>query len=157
LRLTLLRSPTWPDEKADIGHQHFVYSVYPHAGSWQKAQTVQRGYELNTPLTSSQTFSHTGSLPSTHSFISVAEPNVVLAAVKKAEDTNALIFRVYEATGQGTDVHLHIPAGATGVKEVNLMEAPIADAAAVKMSGDTVTLPIKPWEIRTLEVTYAAK
>jgi alpha-mannosidase len=157
LRLTLLRSPTWPDEKADIGQQHFVYEIYPHAGSWQKAQTVQRGYELNTPLTSDQTFSHTGSLPATHSFVSIAEPNVILSAVKKAEDTNALIFRVYEATGQGTDVHLHVPAGATGAKEVNLMEAPIANAAAVQISGDTVTLPIKPWEIRTLEVTYAAK
>jgi alpha-mannosidase len=157
LRLTLLRSATWPDDKADLGHQHFVYEIYPHIGSWQQAQTIHRGYELNTPLMAQQTFAHTGSLPASHSFISVDEPNVILSAVKKAEDSNALIFRVYEATGKRTDLHLHIPAGANSATEVNLMEAPIAGASAVHLSGETITLPIKPWEIRTIEVSYPAK
>jgi len=30
LRLTLLRSPTWPDPDADRGHHHFHYALYPH-------------------------------------------------------------------------------------------------------------------------------
>ena len=157
LRLTLLRSSTWPDPDADRGPQHFVYEIYPHAGSWQQAQTVHRGYELNTPLMAQQSFAHTGSLPASHSFISVDEPNVILSAVKKAEDSNALIFRVYEATGKGTDLHLHIPAGATSATEVNLMEAPIGGASAAHLSSETITLPIKPWEIRTIEVSYPAK
>lgn len=29
LRLTLLRSPTWPDPDADREHHHFVYALYP--------------------------------------------------------------------------------------------------------------------------------
>src|SRR5208337_1626696 len=33
LRLTLLRSPTWPDPDADQGHHHFHYALYPHAGT----------------------------------------------------------------------------------------------------------------------------
>src|SRR5205814_1670135 len=32
LRLTLLRSPKWPDPDADMGHHHFQYALYPHAG-----------------------------------------------------------------------------------------------------------------------------
>ena len=74
LRLTLLRSPTWPDPDADQGPQHFTYEIYPHTGPWQTAQTVHRGYELNTPLTAQQVFPHTGSLPPTHSFASIDEP-----------------------------------------------------------------------------------
>ena len=31
LRLSLLRSPTWPDPEADRGHHHFSYALYPHA------------------------------------------------------------------------------------------------------------------------------
>ncbi len=50
LRLTLLRSPIWPDPDADRGTQHFTYELYPHTGSWKDALTVRRGYELNTPL-----------------------------------------------------------------------------------------------------------
>ena len=47
LRLTLLRSPTWPDPEADRGHQHFSYALYPHAGDWRQAMTVRHGYEFN--------------------------------------------------------------------------------------------------------------
>jgi alpha-mannosidase len=50
LRLTLLRSPSWPDPEADRGIHQFTYALYPHSGSWQSAGTVRRGYELNLPL-----------------------------------------------------------------------------------------------------------
>ncbi|MGA8938356.1 MAG: glycoside hydrolase family 38 C-terminal domain-containing protein, partial [Acidobacteriaceae bacterium] len=88
LRLTLLRSPVWPDPNADRGMQHFTYEIYPHTGSWKQALTVRHGYDLNTPLIAEQVFSHTGEMPATHSFISLDAPNVTLSAVKKAEDAN---------------------------------------------------------------------
>jgi alpha-mannosidase len=50
LRLTLLRSPNWPDPESDKGYHEFTYALYPHANSWEKASTVKRGYELNIPL-----------------------------------------------------------------------------------------------------------
>jgi alpha-mannosidase len=155
LRLTLLRSPTWPDADADRGMQHFTYAIYPHAGTWQQAETVHRAYELNTPLTAQQVFPHTGTLPAMHSFVSVDEPNMILSAVKKAEDSDALIFRVYDATGKGGAMHLHVPQGATGAVEMNLMDAPVAGAAVLAVEKDTVTLAMKPWEIRTVKVAYA--
>jgi alpha-mannosidase len=154
LRLTLLRSPTWPDPDADRGPQHFTYEIYPHAGPWQTAETVHRGYELNTPLTAQQVFPHTGSLPPTHSFASIDEPNIILSAMKKAEDTHALIVRMYDSNGKGGNAHLHVPPGALYAVETNLMETPLSDAPHLPVTGDTVTLPIHPWEIRTLEVVY---
>ena len=100
LRLTLLRSPTWPDPEADRGHHHFHYALYPHAGTWKDALTVRHGYEYNYPLTAVVTTAHAGSLPAEHSFASVGPENVVLTAVKKAEDSNGLIFRAYEWAGK---------------------------------------------------------
>ncbi|MGA7936110.1 MAG: alpha-mannosidase, partial [Kovacikia sp.] len=35
LRLTLLRSPEFPDPEADKGHHSFTYALYPHAGDWK--------------------------------------------------------------------------------------------------------------------------
>jgi alpha-mannosidase len=157
LRLTLLRSPIWPDPDADRGTQHFTYELYPHAGSWKDALTVRRGYELNTPLLAQQVFAHTGELPATHSFVSLDAPNVTLSAVKKAEDANALIFRMYEWAGKPTEVKLQVPAGAQYAIETNLMEDPIPNAAHLELTGDTVTVPIKPYEILTLQVTYPEK
>jgi alpha-mannosidase len=153
LRLTLLRSPTWPDPDADRGVQKFTYAIYPHAGSWKTAETVRRGYELNDPMVGEQVFAHTGALPASYSFASVENRNVTLTAMKKAEEGNALIFRMYEWAGMASTVKLHVPKGATYATETNLMEKP--EGTRLPVDGDVVTLPIKPFEILTVEVGYA--
>jgi len=152
LRLTLLRSAKWPDAEADMGHHHFHYALYPHAGTWKDALTVRHGYEYNYPLTAVVTTAHAGSLPAEHSFASVGPENVVLTAVKKAEDANGLIFRVYEWAGKETTAEFHVPPGATGATVTNLMEVPEGGALAV--TGDVVKAPIKPYEILTIRVDY---
>jgi alpha-mannosidase len=155
LRITLLRSATWPDEVADKGRQQFTYALYPHAGTWKQALTVRRGYELNDPLKAEQVFPHTGTLPVEHSWASVENSNVTLTAIKKAEDADALVFRMYEWAGTASDVKLHIPPGATAATETNLMEKP--EGAALTVTGDTITVPIKPYEILTIQATYPHK
>ncbi|MDR3725956.1 MAG: glycoside hydrolase family 38 C-terminal domain-containing protein [Terracidiphilus sp.] len=152
LRLTLLRSPKWPDAEADMGHHHFHYALYPHAGTWKDALTVRHGYEYNYPLTAVVTTAHAGSLPAQHSFASVTPENVVLTAVKKAEDAKGLIFRVYEWAGKNSTVEFHVPAGATGAAVTNLMETP--EGGPLTVTGDVVKAPIKPFEILTIRVDY---
>ncbi|HEU4636259.1 MAG TPA: glycoside hydrolase family 38 C-terminal domain-containing protein [Edaphobacter sp.] len=153
LRLTLLRSPTSPDPDADRGHQHFSYALYPHAGSWKQAMTERRGYEYNYQLRAQQVTSHQGALPLEHSYASVTPENVVLTALKKSEDDNALIFRVFEWAGKQGDVTFTVPAGATGATETNLMEKPTGSALTV--SGDKVTAHIHPYEILSVRVDYS--
>src|SRR5271166_2062790 len=58
LRLSLLRSPEWPDPHTDEGHHEFTYSLYPHAGTWREAMTVRQGYEVNVPLLAVATTRH---------------------------------------------------------------------------------------------------
>ena len=152
LRITLLRSPTWPDPDADRGHHHFRYALYPHGGDWKQALTVRCGYEYNYQLKAMQVEAHTGSLPAEHSYVAVTPENVVLTAVKKAEDTSALIFRVYEWAGKSGDIEIHVPKGATGATITNLMEKP--EGSALKVVNDTVTAPIHPYEILTVQVNY---
>jgi alpha-mannosidase len=152
LRLTLLRSPKWPDPEADMGHHHFHYALYPHAGTWKDALTVRHGWEYNYPLTAVVTTAHAGTLPAEHSFASVAPENVVLTAVKKAEDANGLIFRVYEWAGKASTVEFHVPPGATGATVTNLMEMP--EGSSLTIAGDVVKAPIKPFEILTIRVDY---
>jgi len=152
LRLTLLRSPKWPDPDADMGHHHFHYALYPHAGTWKDALTVRHGYEYNYPLTAVVTTAHAGSLPAEHSFASVTPENVVLTAVKKAEDAKGLIFRVYEWAGKDATAEFHVPAGASGATVTNMMETP--EGAPLEVKGDVVKAPIHPYEILTIRVDY---
>ena len=155
LRLSLLRSPTWPDPDADRGRQHFHYALYPHGGDWKQALTVRHGYEYNYKLQAMQVEAHTGSLPADHTYVTVKPENVVLTALKKAEDDNGLVFRVYEWAGKSGNVEIHVPEGATGATLTNLMEKP--DGPALKIVNDTVTAPIHPYEILTVQVNYLPK
>jgi alpha-mannosidase len=50
MRLTLLTSPLWPDPMADRGIHRINFAVYPHAGDWRDAGTVQLAQELNMPM-----------------------------------------------------------------------------------------------------------
>ena len=155
LRISLLRSPTSPDPDADRGHHHFSYALYPHGGDWQHALTVRHGYEYNYKLQGMQVSAHTGNLPAKYSYVTVKPENVVLTALKKAEDDNGLIFRVYEWEGKSGNVEFHVPKGATSATVTNLMEKP--EGESLKITGDTVTAPIHPYEILTVEVKYPAQ
>jgi alpha-mannosidase len=156
LRLTLLRSAKWPDPDADMGQHHFHYALYPHAGTWKDALTVRHGYEYNYPLTAVVTTAHAGSLPAEHSFAAVSPENVVLTAVKKAEDANGLIFRAYEWAGKDSTAEFHVPAGATSATVTNMMETPEGTPLTVsnENGGDVVKVPIHPYEIVTIRVDY---
>jgi alpha-mannosidase len=154
LRISLLRSPTDPDPNADRGHHHFRYALYPHGGGWQQALTVRRGYEYNYPLIAMRVNAHAGTLPSRHSFASSDAQNVILTAVKKAEDSDALIFRFYEWAGRDGEVRLRVPQGATGATLANLLEQPQGENLAIQ-HGDTVAVPTHPYEIVTVKVNYA--
>jgi alpha-mannosidase len=151
LRLSLLRSPEWPDPHADEGPHDFTYSLYPHGGTWQQAQTIRRGYELNYKLISMQTESHQGLLPAERSFVEIEPANVVVTAFKKAEDDNGLILRFYEWAGKESDVSVHLPTTAQSAEETDLMERPIGN---LSVHSGVVTVPTKPYEIKTIKVRF---
>ena len=152
LRLSLLRSPEWPDPHTDEGTHEFTYSLYPHGQSWREALTVRRGYELNYQLIPMQAAKHEGPLPARHSFVQVQPENIVLTAVKKAEDDDGLILRFYESAGKEADVKLQLPPGAESAAETDLMEKYVAP---LSVQNDTITVHTRPYEIRTVEVRFA--
>ena len=151
LRLSLLRSPEWPDPDADQGHHEFTYSLYPHAGSWMQAFTIHEGFNLNYRLTSQQTSNHQGPLPPKNSFVTVDGDNVVLTAFKRAEDDNSVIARFYEWAGKSGDITLHLPQGVQAASETNLMEKPSAD---LQVQAAVVKVPTKPYEIKTVKLRF---
>jgi alpha-mannosidase len=153
LRLSLLRSPEWPDPHADEGHHEFTYGLYPHGGGWKDALTIRRGYELNYKLISLPLEKHEGALGAEHSFLRAQSDNVIVTALKKAEDENALVLRFYEWAGKDGEVGIQLPPGAESAAETDLMEKPIA-SLTVRNGG--VSLRTKPYEIKTIKVQFSS-
>ncbi len=155
MRLSLLRSPTWPDPETDQGHHEFTYSLYPHGGTWREALTVHQGYELNYPLMAVTTTQHPGPLPAEKSFFGTTEDNVVITAVKKAADDNALMIRFYEWAGKKGDIHLQLPQPGVAAWETNLMEV-VQSPLSLDSTGKMLTIPTNPYEIRTVKVQFGS-
>jgi alpha-mannosidase len=153
LRLSLLRSPEYPDPHADEGHHEFTYSLYPHGGGWKDAMTIRRGYELNYKLLSMPFEKHQGSLAAEHSFLQATPDNVIVTAMKKAEDENALVVRFYEWAGKDSEVTIQLPPGAESAAETDLMEKPLGN---LSVSNGRVSIHTKPYEIKTIKVKFSA-
>jgi alpha-mannosidase len=157
LRLTLLRSPTWPDPEADTGIHEFTYTVYPHADSWESAHTVQKGYELNiplqvilNPLPNSQllTSHYPPNMRDRVSFVNLTAENLVLMAIKPSEDDQQqLILRFYESHGVNTELSLQSDLNLTLGTQVDLLERPTSQFS----SGQQIST-IEPWKIGTFKI-----
>ncbi|MFP4057791.1 MAG: alpha-mannosidase [Candidatus Brocadiia bacterium] len=98
IRLSLLRAPKSPDPTADVGKTHrFTYALLPHAGDHTNG-VVRAGYQLNVPVLAQAVEPSGGAAPQA-SWMSVSGENVVIDTVKRAEDGEGLIVRLYEAHG----------------------------------------------------------
>ena len=153
LRLSLLRSPEWPDPHADEGHHEFTYSLYPHGESWKDALTIRRGYELNYKLLSLPFGQHQGSLAPEYSFLQVQPDNVIVTALKRAEDENSLVLRFYEWAGKEGEVTIQLPPGAQSVAETDLMEK---SSGSLSVHSGAVSVHTKAYEIKTIKVQFAS-
>ncbi|MCP4642478.1 MAG: alpha-mannosidase, partial [bacterium] len=149
LRLSLLRSPVEPDATADEGRREMTYSLYPHAWGWRNG-TVQQAAELNHPMLAVAAKNSSGELPAVSAFADVDADNVVIDTVKRHEDSNALIVRLYEAFGQRGNATVTFGRDVESITECDLMEE---NDVPVKVKGNSVTLYMTPYEIRTLKVT----
>jgi alpha-mannosidase len=149
IRLTLLRSTVFPDKNADRGTHSFVYSLYTHSGDWRVGNTAKRAYELNVPLVVKSESEHEGLLPKKGSFFSISCDNVMLETLKKAEEGNELVVRVYEYMGIQSEVELESLFSIKEAVECNLMEE---TEGPIEAFDNSLKFKIKPYEIKTFRV-----
>ena len=149
--LTMLKSPLYPNPDADKEHHTFTYSIFPHQGDWREAGTVAQAYELNNPMKAVTREAGSGSLPDTFSLFSVDQENVVIETVKKAEDSDAVIVRMYECWNRRSDVTLTAGAKIQSASFCNIMEEEDQTAAT---DGRQIHFRIRPYQIVTLKIRF---
>lgn len=148
LRITLLRSTTFPDPQADRGCHEFTYALLPHAGSWTTAQTVQHAWELNVPARM-QPIAPSAKQALSHSYLTMDGAAVVVEALKPAEDGRGFILRVYEPHGGRGEVTARLALPVKRVMACNLVEE---DGDTIPMSGNTFRFALTPFQIRAFRL-----
>ena len=150
MRITLLRSPTMPDPTADAGEHRFKYSLYPHMGSW-KEDTQREAYLLNDPIVVYQRKEERGKRPVSNlqSLFSVSSPNVIIETIKRAEDGNGIILRLYESQRKRGPVQLCAGFAVEAAWETNLLEE---NASELNVENDSIQLNLRPYQIMTIRL-----
>jgi alpha-mannosidase len=155
IKLTLLRSSYDPDPLPEIGRHSIRFAIVPHEGSLNPSEATRAGYAFNHPLVAVGTTVHEGEAPTESAMLTVETPNVMLSGMKKAEDSDALIVRLYEIEGRDTKAKVWIcpdvaPVGAP-VVETDLLEQPLAKSSA-KRDGETLTVKVPAFGIATVRI-----
>jgi alpha-mannosidase len=113
------------------GIQELTYALVPHEGGWKDSGLVRRAMEINQkPVAIIETF-HKGRLPQVQSFMDADRREVVISAVKEAEDKNGIIIRAYETNRQKIKAAINIP-----------------------FMGRILTVDFDPCEIKTIFIPY---
>lgn len=156
MRISLLRSPTNPDPVADEGEHHFAYSLLPHSGGWNET-TIAHAYAFNDPLiaVSGDRFSKSGGPTSALTpLLAFDQSHVVIETVKRAEDGDGIIVRLYESQRRRGPVILSTGFPLRGAWRTNLLE--VNDmAVGIGDDGRSLLLHVRPFEIITLRLLPA--
>jgi len=146
MRLSLLRAPTHPDPTADQGPHRFTYALMPHPGDFRHAGVIEAGEDLNAPLRVVN-----GSLPANdrRSIVETGTPQVVIETVKRAEDSDAVIVRLYEAWGGRCRTYLRTSLPVRRASLCDLLERERSQSA---VEHGELELELTPFKILTLKL-----
>ena len=154
IRLSLLRSPKWPDPLADRGKHSIEYSLYPHQARVDESNTIQRGYEYNNPLIAIVGEIHKGRRPASYSFVQLKPKNLILTTIKKAEDDEAWIVQWYDAKGLDSQSTLILPTTPVKVVRSDFLEA---DGVPEDFKGVEAHAQTKKSSITTLKIYFGKR
>jgi alpha-mannosidase len=141
LKLTLLRAPKSPDPEADMGAHEFSYALLPHAGGWRDGGVLREAILFNAPLRWT-TDGPAGSF-------ATVDGDLVLDTVKRAEDSDAIVLRLYEPYGGRGESRVTLAVPFSSVRRTNLLEE---GDEHVAIEDGAIVVPYRPREVITLVV-----
>ncbi|MFE4670471.1 alpha-mannosidase [Streptomyces sp. NPDC056716] len=148
VRLSLLRAPHSPDPYADRGAHRFRYSLRPGA---DVGGAIAEGYALSLPLRPAGHATGEAARP----LVSVSSPDVVVEAVKLADDRSGdVVVRLYESRGGQARASLTAHFPVAQVQETDLLEDPLTEH---HHTDGEVLLTLRPFQILTLRFSPAQR
>jgi alpha-mannosidase len=150
MRLTMIRSSYDPDTNPNPGYHHWRYAIVPHQGGWRQAGVVRKGYEFQQPmLAATVPFDARGTAPLTWGLVKMSDPNVVPITLKRSEDGDDVVLRMYESTGARSNGTIEFAKAIGGASWVNFVEDRLAPAPANRTA---IPFGARGYEIKSVKV-----
>ncbi|MBE6730442.1 MAG: alpha-mannosidase [Ruminococcaceae bacterium] len=142
--INLLRSQNNPGIDADKGEHHIIYAIYPHTGDESVGQVSKEAYALNNPLYITEGVLD---VECDKGELFKAEGEIVIEAIKKAEDSGKTVIRAYEPYGNSVKAVFRFKDEVL-LTETDLMERNIGETKKLMEYQRS----FKPFEIVTFTV-----
>ncbi|HLH62537.1 MAG TPA: glycoside hydrolase family 38 C-terminal domain-containing protein [Ktedonobacteraceae bacterium] len=107
-----------------LGEQAFDYALVPHGGDWEaeEALVLREAQAFNIPVWASVTGQHEGALSSRTAQIEVEPRELVVSAIKRSNDGEGTIVRVYNPLGHAVEGRILPEFACTRAFVTNLRE-----------------------------------
>jgi len=128
----------------------FEYAVQPHSGDWRQAEMYKQAQEFHHLPIAIQADGK-GDLAPDFSFLKITPNNLILSALKKAEDSDEVILRFFETKGEATEAEVELFRDIKQLTLVNLLER---EEKELPFTGNRFGLEVKPFEIVTLKLKF---
>ena len=139
-----------PDAQC-AGTWEFSYAVLPHVGSWEEAKVWEQAHLHDVPFRLVRTGLHSGKLPKEAALVTVAGDGLVVSTLKKAENADALIVRLYNTTSSDKEGTVSCLKPIKEIVPTNLNEEP--EGRPLKLKDNKAAVEVPPFRIVTLRVT----
>jgi mannosylglycerate hydrolase len=103
-----------------LGKSSYRLAIYPHKGDWQHGEVYREALNFNNHLSLVQTGKANGELPSELSFMKVTPDELIFSVLKKSEDGNGFVLRVYNATKRDVEGKVEFYNSISKVEQVTL-------------------------------------
>jgi alpha-mannosidase len=133
------------------GNHHYRFSLTSHRAGWKNG--YRTGIQPNIPLLPVMNpFQADGAkLPEENSFISVSMPNVLVSTIKKCEDDDSVIVRLFDIEGKSDGVEVNSFFPIAGVDLVNLIEE---EGRTIPHQNQNLKIEIGHHAIETLKLRF---
>jgi len=134
-----------------FGEQEYRYALYPHAGDWESGGALNEAYDFKVPYRIIQGVVKKGELPPSHSFLSVDDDRIRMAALVPSQDGTGFVVRFWNSSDETVNVNMCLDMPIGTVRKVRLDESVTLEE--LHFSGAKVELSFHPAEIVTLKLT----
>jgi alpha-mannosidase len=111
----------WMKLSQSLGTNEWRYAIMPHRGNWKEGKVYRESEKFNLILESAQAGKGGGDLPKELSFIEIESNDIVLSALKKHEQRNSVVLRLFNPTSSeiSTNVKFHVPVKEAWITNMN--------------------------------------
>jgi mannosylglycerate hydrolase len=149
------------------GKHVFEYSIIPHRGAWEQAGVMSLAHQFAVPAlafdlgsagssagagSGADAGSGAGAGSGVYSFLSVDRPEIQLSALKKAEERESCIVRLWNASGHPVRAALRFTQAVRSAFHADLAER---RGESIGLKEGALAIELQPWKIETFELVFS--